>query len=99
MNVWKEHGLEKVIHKVCLIDKAGETVLGFLLEMPQHETMGQNQEKVHGMIAINCWYLLWERRKLRHGEKRFKLLPRFLTLLESLQQTSLLRPPLKLSGK
>ena len=42
MNVWKELGLEKVIHKVCLIDKAGETVLGFLLEMPQHETMGQN---------------------------------------------------------
>ena len=54
---------------MCLIDKAGETVLGFLLEMPQHEMMGQKQEKMHEMIAITCWYLWWERRKLRHGEK------------------------------
>ena len=33
-NVWEELALEKLIQKACLIDRAGESIFGFLLEMP-----------------------------------------------------------------
>jgi hypothetical protein len=70
VNAWKDLGVEKVIRKACLVYRAGESVLGFPLEMAQHEMMGLNLVNIHEMIANTCWYLLWwERRKLWHREK------------------------------
>ena len=66
--VWYMLGLQEVIERGCAVDRAGEAVLEYLLSVPANETMVLGQGKGPLIIAIACWFLWWERRKLVHGE-------------------------------
>lgn len=67
--VWEKLGMNEVIKRACAIDRAGETVLEFLLLMPDQDLSILGVRNVHEMIAITAWHLWWDRRKLVHEEK------------------------------
>ena len=52
--VWERLGLHKAIKKACAIDRAGETVLEFLLLMPDHELSIVSTQNVRELIAITA---------------------------------------------
>ena len=66
--VWRRIGLEDIIDKACEVDRAGETVLEYLLLLPDQELGIMGHHNVREMIAVSAWYLWWERQKLVHKE-------------------------------
>src|SRR3954468_11211006 len=66
--VWKHFGLMEEIRKACVVDRAGESVLEFLLCMPDIPCPVLGQGKFHEIVATTAWYLWYERRKLTHDE-------------------------------
>ena len=52
-----------------MVDRAGKAVLEHLLSFPVDETIVLGQKNGNLIIAITCWFLWRERRKLLHGER------------------------------
>ena len=67
--VWGKLGLHEVINKACVVDRAGEAVLEFLLLMPEQELAIMGSPKERELIAVTAWYLWCDRCKLVHEGK------------------------------
>ena len=67
--MWEHLGLYEVVKKACVVDRAGEAVLEFLLLMPDHELPILGSRNAGEFIAKAAWYLWWNRRKLVHEGK------------------------------
>ena len=50
--VWRLLGLENFIKKACGVDRAGESVLDFLMQTPAKEIALISQANVHELISI-----------------------------------------------
>ena len=49
--------MDDIIDKACEVDSAGETVLEFLLLLPNQHLWILGYHNVREMIAISAWYL------------------------------------------
>lgn len=55
--VWNKLGMGRVIKEACVIDRAGEAILEFLLLKPDNEIATLGIQNVRELIAITAWYL------------------------------------------
>lgn len=67
--VWAKLGLYEVINKACVVDRAGEAVLEFLICTQDQELSIMGIQNARELITITAWYLWWDRRKLVHEGK------------------------------
>ena len=51
---WEKLGLHEAIKKACVVDRAGEAVLEFLIFMPEHELSILGTQNVRELIAITA---------------------------------------------
>lgn len=67
--VWNELGILPEIDKACLVDRAGSSILEFLLLWPfkGNHTLGLGP--MPESIAIAAWFLWWDRRNFVHEQK------------------------------
>ena len=50
-------GLWGVIKEACVVDRAGEAILEFLLLKPENEIATLGIQNVRELITITAWYL------------------------------------------
>ena len=55
--VWDNLGLYEVINRACVVDRAGEAVLEFLLLMREEEISVLGLQNTRELIVITAWYL------------------------------------------
>ena len=58
-----------MINRACVVDRAGEAVLEFLLLMLEEEISVLGLQNTRELIVITAWYLWWDRRKLVYKGK------------------------------
>ena len=72
VEVWKLLGIDEIIKKALLVDKAGEVNLEHLLCVPEQDVQVLGLPKLKKTVAMAAGYLWYECRKLTHGEKKYK---------------------------
>lgn len=61
--------MESIVEVGCAVDQVGEAVLEYVLSLWADKTIVLGQGNGNLIIAIICWFLWRERRKLLHGER------------------------------
>jgi hypothetical protein len=70
--VWEQLGLGHIIENACMLDRAGQSVLEFILCTEQQTMRGLGTMKIPELVVVTSWYLWWERRRATMGEKKYK---------------------------
>jgi hypothetical protein len=52
-----------------MLDRAGQSVLEFILCTEQQTMRGRGTVKIPELVVVTSWYLWWERRRATMGEK------------------------------
>lgn len=69
MTILKALCLDLVIDQALAVDRSGYVVLAEIIIGPKRKSLVLGQLGVHETMDVASWYILWERREARKGEK------------------------------
>ncbi|KAK1646392.1 hypothetical protein QYE76_064197 [Lolium multiflorum] len=66
--IWENLGLARLIQEVSSEDRAGSGVFEVLMRRGNESLANLNGIGLRELVAMACWYMWWERRKIVHEE-------------------------------
>jgi hypothetical protein len=66
--IWKHLDLSKLIREMITVDRSSSEVLEAQLLIPNRSSPLLSNVGIKELINTSCWYILWQRRQVLHGE-------------------------------